>query len=55
MIPSLRTLTGYYQVAAIFRRDDVEQNSGSTATVIHGQQFPDEMGQMGLWTHHMAA
>jgi hypothetical protein len=56
-IPRLRTLTGYYRMAGVFRSDDFERNSGSTATVLHCQGFPDEFGfgHMVLWTHHTAA
>ncbi len=42
-------------MAAVFRRDDLKRNSGSTATVLCSQQFLDEFGQMVIWTHHMAA
>jgi hypothetical protein len=33
----------------------LKKNIGSTATVLRGKQFPDEFGQMVLWTHHTAA
>jgi hypothetical protein len=54
-IPSLRTFAGYYRMAAVFRRNDFKRNCGSTVTVLHSQQFPDEFGQMVNWTHHTAA
>jgi hypothetical protein len=55
MISSLRTFTGYYWMAAVFRRNDFKRNCGSTATVLHSQRFPDKFGQMVNWNHHMAA
>ncbi len=54
-IPSLGTLTWYYRMAAVFWRNDFKRNSGSIATVLCGQWFPDEFGQIVLWTHHTAA
>jgi hypothetical protein len=30
---------------AVFRRDDLERNSGSTASVLRGQRFLDELGK----------
>jgi hypothetical protein len=42
-------------MAAVSRRDDFKRNRGSTATIPCSQQFPDDIGQMVIWTHHMAA